>query len=705
MLPVLAVLALLWSGAGRARAQCRVLFEPDPAFGSTFAGGQTRFFIRGLTRNPCLWQVQPALESARAGITLAFDPENGFQVPGNSVGSGRVLVNVGGNVPPGTYPVRVRLNLIRVENGTPTPAPAQFVEFTLEVKEGFPAQSQLEVTPARLDFGETAVGVLRQRDLTLRNTGLTNLVVNFIAVAGEPASPFDLCGLLNTRFALAPGQARQIGVCFRPRATGSFADELIINSTDPVNGTLRVPLEGFTPGTQPPLRAELLVDRGCGASYRIGETVLIQYRVSRDATVTIRNRLPDGTERLVVNNRFVPGGTLQTFSGSVGEPEGLRRLTMEAVAGGLVRQADCSFVATRVIGPQLAAQIHTDQGCLETGRNVVYFVGDPISVQVRVDGADQVLATIENVSPGEQPTVIFRQTIPGNRVFQLDGTVGPKLGRRGLRLTAQAGSQAVSAGCSYYANDETAIMPMRLRLVKVTNAVGGSKVIAGKLPTAGGVLTPEGAQFAQALQNRLNAIWDQVKIQFTIEGVDEMPILATNSFQNGVFQPVLGLDAVVSAGAREMFEFLKPRPGVLHVFLVERLPQGLTGWTVSRDANGRARDPREEATTPGNAIVLAADAAYAPFVSQFGVDSRSRTAEEALAESIAHDLGHALGLPDIPTSQSDGSWRNLMWADPWSRVGIGLGTGNPGAGFGLTRGQTRQSRVTATGLWGQAQPQ
>jgi hypothetical protein len=698
-------LCLFGASTGTALAQCRVLFEPDPAFGSTFPGGQTTFTINGLTRNPCAWNVRPALESARAGISLAFVPENGFQVPGNSLRSGRVIVSVAPNVPPGTYPVRVRLNLVRIENGTPTEAPPQFVDFTLEVREGsFPSRSQLEVTPVSLDFGEVQVGVLRQRQLSLRNTGLTGLTVNFIAVAGAPASPFDLCGLLNTRFHLAPGEQRLIGVCFTPRVAGSFVDALIINSTDPVNGTMRVPMEGFTPGTPAPFRAELSVDRGCGASYRIGENVTINYRVSRDAFVTLKNRLPDGTERLIANNRFVSAGVLQTFTGAVGDPEGLRRLTLEATAGGQVRRAECSFNATRVVPNPLTAQITTDQGCLEMGRNVVYFSGDPIGVQIRVDGAEQVQATVENVTPGETPSVIFQQTIPGNRPFQIDGVVGTKLGRRRIRLTAQAGSAVAQAECSYYANDETAEMPMRLRLVKITNPVGGSKVIAGKLPTSLGGLSPEGAQFVQALQDRLNAIWGQVKVRLTVEGVDELRILDTGSFENGIFQPTRGLDAVITPGALEMFEFQKQRPGVLHVFLVERLPGGVAGWAVSRDASGRARDPREEATTPGNAIVLTADAAYAPLVSQFGIDSRSRNADENLAETVAHDLGHAFGLPDIATSQSDGSWRNLMWADPWSRVGIGLGAGNPGTGFGLPRGQTRQSRVTATGLWGQAQP-
>jgi hypothetical protein len=97
----------------------------------------------------------------------------------------------------------------------------------------------------------------------------------------------------------------------------------------------------------------------------------------------------------------------------------------------------------------LRAQITADRGCLEKGQNPVYFVGDPITVQFRVDGVEQALATIEDILPDGQVRVLFRQVVPGNRTLQLSGKIEPPLGRETLRLTAQAGEQIAQDQCSF----------------------------------------------------------------------------------------------------------------------------------------------------------------------------------------------------------------------------------------------------------------
>jgi hypothetical protein len=99
--------------------------------------------------------------------------------------------------------------------------------------------------------------------------------------------------------------------------------------------------------------------------------------------------------------------------------------------------------------PGLRAQITTDRGSVEKGQNPAYFVGEPITIQLRVDGAAQALVTIEDVLPDGRAQVFFRQTVPGNQTLQLNARITPPLGRESLRLTARAGEQTVKDQCSF----------------------------------------------------------------------------------------------------------------------------------------------------------------------------------------------------------------------------------------------------------------
>jgi FG-GAP-like repeat/FG-GAP repeat len=140
-------------------------------------------------------------------------------------------------------------------------------------------------------------------------------------------------------------------------------------------------------------------------------------------TVSI-GRLPAGTYQLAMTyNRQVVRSKLFTVTGSGGD------------------------------GGTLAAHLTIDRGCLEAGGNPIYFPGEKIGIQIRIDGADQAVATIEDIllqSDRREIRVIYRQTVPGNRTITLaPGDVGAVLGKQTLRLTAQAGDRIAQDECSF----------------------------------------------------------------------------------------------------------------------------------------------------------------------------------------------------------------------------------------------------------------
>ena len=88
-----------------------------------------------------------------------------------------------------------------------------------------------------------------------------------------------------------------------------------------------ISLESASAQNAPPLQGLVWLQR---VSYNVGETVPIQYLVTRTASVTITVSGPSGTQNF--NFRSVRGSTVLTFNGRAGQPGGWRTVTMRATA-------------------------------------------------------------------------------------------------------------------------------------------------------------------------------------------------------------------------------------------------------------------------------------------------------------------------------------------------------------------------------------
>jgi hypothetical protein len=93
-----------------------------------------------------------------------------------------------------------------------------------------------------LNFGAVEIGDNSVKYLTVSNTGAADLSVTQIDHSGPNASDFTI---INTEpFTLMPGNARQIGVRFKPSGSGSRSATMVLYSNDPDESPLSIGLTG-----------------------------------------------------------------------------------------------------------------------------------------------------------------------------------------------------------------------------------------------------------------------------------------------------------------------------------------------------------------------------------------------------------------------------------------------------------------------------
>jgi len=117
---------------------------------------------------------------------------------------------------------------------------------------GTGTQPQIQVNPANVNFSDVPVGTTKNLGFTVRNNGNADLTVFLVDV--EPGShiAFSYAGTPN--FVLPPGISATVTPSFSPGAVGPAQGAMLVDSDDPVNLRVRVPLAGNGQGPAGGLR-------------------------------------------------------------------------------------------------------------------------------------------------------------------------------------------------------------------------------------------------------------------------------------------------------------------------------------------------------------------------------------------------------------------------------------------------------------------
>jgi hypothetical protein len=102
-------------------------------------------------------------------------------------------------------------------------------------------QPQISLSEQTVNFGTVSVGSAGTSNLSLSNTGATDLTVSVISVTG---TEFGITGITTPKV-ISAGQSVPLSISYHPTAAGTSTGSLSITSNDPTNPTVTVPLSGM----------------------------------------------------------------------------------------------------------------------------------------------------------------------------------------------------------------------------------------------------------------------------------------------------------------------------------------------------------------------------------------------------------------------------------------------------------------------------
>jgi hypothetical protein len=291
--------------------------------------------------------------------------------------------------------------------------------------------------------------------------------------------------------------------------------------------SIAVGFAAAVPATAAQFDLMLTTSRGCiedgdNPVYAVGETITVTFRVGSStvssAATSLFDVLSDGRVGVISFGTIATNQTRQ-FTARIGRPTGLEKLILQADAFGVERtRKPCSFTVvsgtpaitrtptpTRTPAPvgsmtptasgALSAQVRTQRGCLETGDNATFAIGEQIRVSYRLssDTIAFARATLADIQPNGLVKIFDFGNIPTNVTFLIVGGVGPPTGTKILQLRGKAtGVPTAVANCSFRVTGTSPPTPTRAatRTKTATRTATPTKTPIPNTPCVGACTNP-----------------------------------------------------------------------------------------------------------------------------------------------------------------------------------------------------------------------
>ncbi len=151
------------------------------------------------------------------------------------------------------------------------------------------------------------------------------------------------------------------------------------------------------------LTAKLWVDKGCGATYAIGERITISFEVNRSASVTIYDYATDGSTQTIFS-RTVSAGT-NSISATVSRPPGTEKLEIVAQAGGETTTDTCTFyIGSSGPGDSTTVTLTVKAMARVLVGPITMNIG--INVPIQLNGVSQTTPFSESLGKGSLVTLV-----------------------------------------------------------------------------------------------------------------------------------------------------------------------------------------------------------------------------------------------------------------------------------------------------------
>lgn len=235
---------------------------------------------------------------------------------------------------------------------------------------------------------------------------------------------------------------------------------------------------------------QLTTSRGCRETgddpvYAVGDAITVSFRVGSDmvsaASVTLFDVLPDGRVG-VAPFGTIPTNQSRSLAALIGPPTGVEQLVLRAEASGVNRtQRPCSFrvvaappagtptatrpagtrtptpvfhtrTPTRTGGPRFDVALRTNRGCIETGDDPIFRIGELVTVSFRIHSTSSTIASAvlaDFLAKGFVRVFTFG-LLPTNATLQFRARIGPPAGVERLVLNARGvGGASGNAACGF----------------------------------------------------------------------------------------------------------------------------------------------------------------------------------------------------------------------------------------------------------------